>query len=70
MFFKESSMNIETTSVDVGTMYEAVEVSTIPDQHNEEYVKYEVIPEVSSGDPGDLDVDSSAHPEMNKYQDE
>ena len=40
MFLKESSMNIETTSVDVGTMYEAVEVSTIPDQHNEEYVKY------------------------------
>ena len=50
-------------------MDEAVASDAIPDQHNEEYSESEVLPEVASGSPEDIDVDTSAHPEETKDQD-
>ena len=50
-------------------MDRAVEASAVPDKHNEEAVKGEVITEGCSGDTEDQDADASAHPEVTKYQD-
>ena len=46
-------------SENIGTMYEAVEDVSITDQQNEEAVVAELLTEGSSGDPEDLNIDTS-----------
>ena len=49
-------------------MNESVAGTAFPDKHNQEGAEADVHPERASGSPEDLDVDASAHTEVNKYQ--
>ena len=73
-------MNLETASVNSRTMVESVKHATVPDNQTKVSVEAEVLPEgVSGADevlpkktvnaPEDMDAESSAHPELNKFQD-
>ena len=57
------------TQENVRTMDKAIEDYAVPDQQNKEYVEAQVLPEKTSNAPEDLDVETSAHPEVNKDHD-
>ena len=54
-------MSIETASVNVITMDEAVKDAAVPDKQNEEYVEAKLLPGKKS--PEDLDTRASSNPE-------
>ena len=50
-------------------MDEDVADAAVPDQYNGKYIESEVLPRENMNVPEDLDAESSAHLEVNKYQD-